>query len=286
MALLRQPIFGWCTDMPLIPYPTIGIGMGVGVAGVGGGGGIIEAPSEVIGGLPHFEGDNLGLNTPVTGIVDTKLAVISFWFNLTGGDSTTRWIMALGVVSPNENRFTLTRHSSNRLEMVFRDSANDIVWSARSFDQKFSTTINPGWHHFLAAMNAGTGVRHIYVDDILEPLETDELSNKTVDYTSADKIRFGSAAIPDGVEKFIGDIAQFYLNTDEFLDMTVEANRRKFIDASGCSVSLGADGSDPTGSAPTFFFDNPVNSWHENLGSGDDFSVLSGTLSAAEGSPC
>lgn len=259
--------------------------MGVGVAGVGGGGGLIAAPSEFIGGIPHFEDDTLEQDFAPVGIANSKLAILSFWFKLTGNDNSDMAFMEMADVPSVEAPFSIKRLSSNRWEVAFREDGAATVWVARGQDNTFSTVHNPGWHHFLVALNAGTGVRHIYIDDVIQTLETDTLNNLFVGYTTVTRSRLGTIVL-GGISKLHSDIAQLYINTDEFLDMTVEANRRKFIAESGCAVSLGSDGSDPTGNAPTYFFDNPVSTWQNNLGTGGNFTVTSGSLTDASGSPC
>ena len=51
-----------------------------------------------------------------------------------------------------------------------------------------------------------------------------------------------------------GCCAQIYLNTEEYLDFDNVTNRRKFIDAAGDMVSLGANGEVPTGTSPSYYF--------------------------------
>eukprot|EP00951_Prasinocladus_malaysianus_P002741 scaffold19422_cov43-Prasinocladus_malaysianus.AAC.1 len=64
-------------------------------------------------------------------------------------------------------------------------------------------------------------------------------------------------------------MAEFYA-TREFLDMSVEANRRKFVSASGAPVLLGVDGSLPTGNAPDIYLSGDSGNWTSgvNFGSG------------------
>ena len=70
----------------------------------------------------------------------------------------------------------------------------------------------------------------------------------------------------------------------EYLDISVENNRRKFIDADGFPVDLGSDGSTPTGIAAIMFFSGATVSWHTNDGSGGGFTE-NGALTDAATSP-
>lgn len=69
-----------------------------------------------------------------------------------------------------------------------------------------------------------------------------------------------------------------YLNASEYIDFSVEENRRKFFDVSGSVVNLGVDGSTPTGSQPEIYLGNDYDTFHQNLGSGGDFTVSGGGL--------
>lgn len=71
-------------------------------------------------------------------------------------------------------------------------------------------------------------------------------------------------------------------------NITVKANRRKFISANGKPVFLGTDGSKPTGTPPIVFLsqqrnDTP-NTFNINRGTGGDFTIT-GTLTESTTSP-
>jgi len=66
--------------------------------------------------------------------------------------------------------------------------------------------------------------------------------------------------------------------------LSIEANRRKFIDAIGKPVFLGSDGSLPTGVAPAMFFSGDSTAFATNRGTGGPFT-LTGSLTNASTSP-
>ena len=75
-----------------------------------------------------------------------------------------------------------------------------------------------------------------------------------------------------GSNKFNGDLADFWLDPGTYIDLSDPANRRKFRDASGNPVYLGADGSKPTGTAPDIFLSGNTEDWHTNKGTGGGFT--------------
>jgi hypothetical protein len=72
----------------------------------------------------------------------------------------------------------------------------------------------------------------------------------------------------NGADKFNGDVADLWWAPGVYLDLTVTANRRKFISADRRPVPLGANGQTPTGSAPLIFLSGDLAAWHTNKGTG------------------
>ncbi|WP_192246072.1 hypothetical protein [Mesorhizobium silamurunense] len=81
-----------------------------------------------------------------------------------------------------------------------------------------------------------------------------------------------------------GDFADIWFAPGQFIDFSVEANRRKFVDASGKPVYLGANGEMPTGTAPAVFFSGDATGFATNKGTGGAFT-LTGSLTNATTSP-
>lgn len=142
----------------------------------------------------------------------------------------------------------------------------------------------PTWRHILASWDlAVPGARHLYINDVSD-ISATIFTNDTIDYTLGDWT-IGRRAWLAGF--FDGCLAEtvFHLG---YLDLSVEANRRKFITASGKPVNLGDDGSLPFGAAPIVYqrrrVGEAVANFATNRGSGGNFSI-SGSLSAGSTSP-
>ena len=117
------------------------------------------------------------------------------------------------------------------------------------------------WRHILCSWNfAGASFEgHIYVDDVLYPnFVTGVYVPQDIRWSLLRELRiFRPINAPFGGDfsnTLKGCVGQFYLNTQEYLDLTVVTNRRKFYDPSGRVVDLGLNGEVPTGSTPSFFF--------------------------------
>jgi hypothetical protein len=81
------------------------------------------------------------------------------------------------------------------------------------------------------------------------------------------------------------EVADLYASLGTFVDITIEANRRKFSDVTGKPVSLGDDCSKPTGAVPTACFIGAAPTWHMNKGIVAGMTLSGDGLVAATDSP-
>ena len=91
------------------------------------------------------------------------------------------------------------------------------------------------------------------------------------------------------VTQEVMDMAELYVNLEEYLDLSNPANVEKFRNPeNGKPRFLGLDGSVPTGTAPIIYLKvstaGVASSFATNLGTGGDFSIF-GTLSIADTDP-
>jgi len=130
------------------------------------------------------------------------------------------------------------------------------------------------WYHLVFSFDTTLGAGHIYLNDVAVMPSYIDVNNtgQGIDIaTTHYAVYFDSS-----VTAFQGDMADFWFD-DVYVDLSVEANRRKFIAADGKPVDLGADGSAPAGSQPLIFFSGDAASWGTNKGRGGAFTQT-GTL--------
>lgn len=141
------------------------------------------------------------------------------------------------------------------------------------------------WHHLLLSVDTNHGdsakILKAYVDDVDV---TNILSNTGSAYSMPFSGKSLAVCFDGSTNTSVGDFADIWIAPGQFIDLTVEANRRKFIDASGKPVDLGADGSMPTGTAPAVFFSGDATGFATNKGTGGAFT-LTGSLTNASTSP-
>lgn len=253
----------------------IGIGAGVGFPQPSGG----SSPSYSAVAV-SFDGTNdyLSRGSKLTGAADGKQGLVSFWVN--PQLAATNQYIYIGQNLSSLMRYQAFLNTTNQIQFDARNSAGTTILSMQSASGAFGTA---GWRHVLATWDLAAGVGQIYVNDVSDRAGSPTLTNDTIPYSS-DTSFFNVGANTSAALKLNAYIADLYINFATTLDLSVEANRRKFISSGLKPVSLGANGETPTGSSPIVFLANPLASWETNLGTGGGFTE-NGALTAAPSSP-
>jgi hypothetical protein len=125
----------------------------------------------------------------------------------------------------------------------------------------------------------------MYIDDADDEKAGTLQTDAVIDYTRANHT---IGAETGGASKLNASIAEVYINYAEYIDITIEANRRKFIGANGKPVSLGDDGSIPTGTSPIVYFSvkqgDAATVFATNKGTGGNYTIT-GALTIATTDP-
>lgn len=209
----------------------------------------------------------------LTGEADSKLFTFSLWLKTTG---TSDYLWCNGSVVGDIKSFVQV-NASGHLEVNLYTSGNNHT--LRLFN---TGAINGGsWNHLLVSVDmSDSGKRHCYLNG--SSVGTWSVYNDlTVDFT---KNRNYVAASVAGSGPYVGDLAEVWIDFGTYIDFSVTANRRLFVDTLNNPVSLGSDGSTPTASAPIIFLSGPTATWHTNNGGGGGFSEI-GALTDASTSP-
>lgn len=227
-----------------------------------------------------FDGTNdyLTRGAGLTGAADGKEGLFSCWVRIDGGDATQMSLFHAWDSVLTTRKVEVFRSSGNLL-FVTASRADGVGTLSVSTSNSYASGAT--WLHILSSWKTDTaGARHLYISDVSDLVQNTFLNN-AVDYTVND---WGvGARANDGSTKFNGCMAELYFTTS-YLDLSVEANRRKFISGGLRPVSLGADGSLPTGSQPLVYLKGVAASFGTNSGSGGNFTIT-GTLDAASTTP-
>ena len=223
----------------------------------------------------------------LTGASDSKVGLLSCWVRLDGYDGAS--ITALNNFDSNTGRIGINfkRHSDNSFLIVCVNTSASIILSMGS---NTTYTTSATWLHVLAAWDLAAGTAQLYVNDIEDRSGSPVVTDDTIVYATTGALPgWHIAGSPGGNAggNFNGGMAELYFAI-EYLDISSQANRRKFITASGKPVNLGVDGSTPTGSQPlvycTIASGGVAADFDNNAGAGEDFTQ-SGTPTIASTSP-
>jgi len=198
----------------------------------------------------------------------TNQFTISFWIrrpatNFSGS--------LLDMTGPSGNEVLIRGSSSGNklLILLAGNSFNNLA----TYDGSDIWTLESGnWVHVLVSCDlSAAGLRHVYVNDQDDGGVWTNYTNGLMNYSP-------SAMQVGRYNGVIEDLAELYM-TNEYLDLSMDANRRKFIDAFGAGakpVDLGLDGSLPTGTQPLLYLKGDASVWNSgaNAGSAGTFSVI------------
>lgn len=204
--------------------------------------------------------------TDLTGIVDGKEGTVSFWLRLDGGDGARQDIF--GSVITTIKLIISREVTTNKLLFIARNSAGTDIMRMETLAAHITSA---SYIHVLAAWDLAAATVLLFVDDVADIAALPTATDDVIDYGGATEWSLG--AKPDvavGDNKLDGALSDFYFIT-EFVDISVEANRRDFIDSSGDPVFLGDDGTLPTGTFPEVYLSGEFLDQGFNGGSGGDF---------------
>ncbi|MDP6718077.1 MAG: hypothetical protein QGF59_05475 [Pirellulaceae bacterium] len=235
------------------------------------------ASYEAIG--VHLDGTNdyLTRGADFTSHADSVVSTCAGWLNMSGSSDGTRYgIYSTDPGGPVSDGLIIRRETDNKIQVIGSTSADTTI---QGFKSTTSVVAADGWVHFMFSFNATTQTQHFYLDGS-EDLNSATNSTGTIEHTGTDHY---VGALDGAASKFNGDMADLYVNTQEYVDLSSAANRAKFY-VSHKAVDLGSDGSTPTGTAPVLFLTGAVDSWHTNVGSGGGMTET-GALTAASTNP-
>lgn len=242
-----------------------------------GGSGLVDAAD--------FDGvnDHLEVAT-LTGQVDSKSGIFSVWVKF-DAPASQPYIFTAEVGGGNACAFQVGDPSGGG--NVLGCSLSSGVAASDALYLWSTTLLNTtSWFHALMAWDLAAGVKQIYINDAnaIDTVNSTH-SNVAVDWGGATAWKVGRLG---GGIRIDGGLAELYFAPGQYLDISVEANRRKFRSLAGKPVDLGATGSAPTGTAPLCFLHladgESAANFATNRGTGGNFTTV-GALTTYASSP-
>lgn len=212
-----------------------------------------------------------------SGAANSSQGIFSAWVKFNAANGSLHEIL-----TDAGNGYDISRLANNKIYISLNNGARQYdIGTAVTY------TTSSGWIHILASWDtnysAGNKLGHLYINDVSDKVvESDSDSSFTVDYTSTDHVVGGAVT---GTSLLGADVAELYFAPGQFLDFSNSTNRRKFISAAGKPVSLGSDGSTPTGVAPILYLKGQAATFATNKGTGGGMTSNGGSLTDAGTSP-
>lgn len=220
-----------------------------------------------------FNGSTYFDNNPLTGITDTKKFSLVMKVRFANAASATEYLF-----NNTGNAIDLIRTTDGDFRVRAEEPAGDggdIILQQESSSAPASAA---GEHVLMISVDlASAGSFQFYLDDYPLPMSAASpiFTNATIGFNVAE---YSVGANVAGSLPFTGDIYFLWFDETQNLDFSDESVRRKFVDASGYTVPMGASGELPTGTAPRLFLAYDRGSkWAANKGTGTGTFTATGS---------
>nr|HEX4318272.1 hypothetical protein [Kofleriaceae bacterium] len=206
-------------------------------------------------------------------VVDSPAGTYSVWLRFEGADDTQQMLGNAQLLADGG----VFRTAAGKLRFLMQNCGGLPLLDMETAPSYGSAA---GWIHVLASWDVSAGKADLYVDDVPQLAANPTVLAGTICYGSL-KWGFGGLA----GNELDADVADLYAALGTYVDLAVTANRRKFADAAGKPVALGATCELPTGATPTGCFTGSAATWNHDLGRGGGFTLFGDGLTAAPTSP-
>jgi 3',5'-cyclic AMP phosphodiesterase CpdA len=202
--------------------------------------------------------DRINRGADLTGLSDGKQFYLSFWFKCAADAEQSVFGSSAQTVHVQLN------NAAGVMRITAQNSAASTILDLRTAGQYRDNA----WHHVMISVDlTDTGKRHLYVDGVSD-LVAFTYTDDNMDLTPGD---WSVGSRGDAFAQYSGKLCEFVFG-NTYIDLSNATNREKFRTSGGEPEDiLGA------GLTPIIYLTNPVPAWHENEGSGGDFSE-NGTL--------
>lgn len=231
----------------------------------------------------EFDGSSSIVHTSATGFENSDAFLMSFWIKPTTEAADFQMILNANTGTQDRLNVALDNGSNNTNDLwtIYIQGMNASGAQVIEYESD-ELLATDQWNHVLISVDASASALEVYINDVLD---TNYISVTPANGDINLNINeYAAGEFAGGGDTLIAGLSQLWFETNTYLDLSVQANRRNFIDADGNPVYLGADGSLPTGSAPDIFLSGDTADWHTNKGTGGGFTE-NGALTTSTTSP-
>ncbi len=218
------------------------------------------------------DADRLFLISPGLNYPTTKQMTVSFWFKLDSVGNTVTFFSNDGS-GVNFNAAA----SQKNVWFNLLNAADSGIMRLRTF---VGSVLHANkWYHYMASIDlTDTAKRHVYLNGVEASAGLQSHDNDFIKGSGG-----SNSAVASG--QYRGEMADLWVDYGTYIDLSIEENRRKFIDATGNPVYLGDNGQLPIGAVPDMFLTGDTANWHTNKGTGGGYPLSSTTLTTGTSFP-
>lgn len=226
--------------------------------------------------------DYLERSTAFSGAPTTGQGIFNAWFRIDGGAGTLRYLWDISSGTEICRALFL---SDNTFQFIIGrlDASVRYTWTTTT-----AFGVSSSWRNILIYFNhnalPASRTFQVYVDGVSDGAIAENSGGAfTMDYSTFNSC---TVAFPKaGLNYYNGCTAELYFGPSQSLDFSSSSNRNLFRNEStGKPVSLGSNGSLPTGSSPLLYLPNPAATTGTNAGTGGNMTIF-GAPTAASTSP-
>lgn len=222
-----------------------------------------------IPGSVYLNGSTYLRNSNLMSFTDSKLVTGSFWIKQAAPG--VGYTLLYNTTSIFTRYFFISLLGSDALQFVARSTGGGSGLMVTTVN----TISDTDWHHVAFSFDMSDPTRrHVMIDGVESPLTIGNYNDVVLEFTHTDN--YFSSGYLGLASPFNGYIADFWLETDLYMDLSDPTNVERFM-LDGEPVNLGVDGSLAVGYAPDVFLSGDTATWYENKGTAEDY-VLNGSL--------
>lgn len=230
----------------------------------------------------------------VSGQADGRLVTFSVWYKNNSDPSNDQEIIRIQN-SVSQRAFSIRVSFPRGQALVASTAASTSNALVACSPATSSSQIADGWNHFMGSMehllpqNEVVNITAYFngvliVDGVSGAILDQQAFDFDIAYNSrGEEVVQGSNGFPTPGDFLDGCLSNLYVNIEERLDLTIQANREKFYSATGKNVFLGADGSLPTGTQPFIYAED--GDLRVNDGYGPSLALIQGVIAACSDRP-
>lgn len=242
-----------------------------------------RGPNQYNAPYSNFDGiDNmLARSSTPSGLVDGKQFTFQCAF-IPNNIASNNTIISFSTVG--NQRFAIWHNNNGQLTLFGRNSSGTTILNATVTNPTF--IIGRNYVVTVSVDLADFDKKHIYINGVaVTTVSWNTYTNDNIDFAFTDEPTYNIGCANDILNFFNGRLGALWFTTT-YIDLSVAANRAKFVAGTGINAApadLGATGELPTGTSAIIYLPLYGNLPSKNYGTGGDIAQFGGIFAGSRG---